>query len=56
VPYAFAKRAADPKKTAAAPRKAANVVLPTFVEPQLCATFEKAPSGRQWVHEPKIDG
>jgi bifunctional non-homologous end joining protein LigD len=52
-----AKRSvAAPKKTPAAPSKRARAALPTFVNPQLCATFDKAPSGRQWVHEPKIDG
>jgi bifunctional non-homologous end joining protein LigD len=52
-----AKRATiAPKKPAPAPRKRAKVALPAFVDPQLCATFDKAPSGRQWVHEPKLDG
>ncbi|TKT70324.1 DNA ligase D [Afipia massiliensis] len=30
--------------------------LPDFVEPQLCASVEKPPSGGNWVHEIKFDG
>ncbi|WP_425991997.1 DNA ligase D [Afipia sp. DC4300-2b1] len=30
--------------------------LPDFVEPQLCASVENPPSGRNWVHEIKFDG
>jgi bifunctional non-homologous end joining protein LigD len=34
----------------------AAVALPKFIKPQLCAFVIKAPSGRGWVHEPKLDG
>ena len=30
--------------------------LPDFIEPQLCASVEKPPSGSNWVHEIKFDG
>jgi DNA ligase D-like protein (predicted ligase) len=47
----MAKRATTRKtaKTTASP-------LPKFVDPQLCTLVETAPSGPDWVHEPKLDG
>lgn len=33
-----------------------NASLPTFIEPQLCASLQRPPSGEHWVHEIKFDG
>jgi ATP-dependent DNA ligase len=33
-----------------------DALLPQFVPPQLSQPVEKPPSGRQWVHEIKLDG
>ncbi|WP_425993981.1 DNA ligase D [Caulobacter sp. DWR1-3-2b1] len=45
-------------KPAARPAAKAPTVdsLPHFVEPQLCRTLEKPPSGVGWAHEIKFDG
>jgi bifunctional non-homologous end joining protein LigD len=40
--------------TSAPPMQAPG--LPLFVEPQLCKSVEKPPSGEGWVHEIKFDG
>ena len=46
-PKAPAKKAAKPAKPA---------VLPDFIEPQLCKSVERPPSGPGWAHEIKFDG
>jgi bifunctional non-homologous end joining protein LigD len=33
-----------------------EVELPAFIEPQLCQTLERPPSGTGWLHEIKFDG
>jgi bifunctional non-homologous end joining protein LigD len=33
-----------------------KVALPDFVEPALCELVDRAPSGKEWVHEVKFDG
>jgi len=43
-----------PPKPAAAPKSVAG--LPAFVEPQLCKSLQKPPSGPGWAHEIKFDG
>jgi bifunctional non-homologous end joining protein LigD len=30
--------------------------FPAFIEPDLAASIEKAPSGARWIHEIKFDG
>jgi bifunctional non-homologous end joining protein LigD len=30
--------------------------MPDFIEPELCTSLERAPSGEDWVHEVKFDG
>jgi bifunctional non-homologous end joining protein LigD len=42
-----AKTKAEPKTTAA---------LPGFIEPQLCKSVDRPPSGKGWAHEIKFDG
>jgi bifunctional non-homologous end joining protein LigD len=32
------------------------MLLPRWIEPQLCKLAAKAPSGAQWAHEIKLDG
>ena len=46
-----ATKAAKPKATAKH-----LATLPDFVEPQLCASVEKPPTGSKWAHEIKFDG
>ena len=41
---------AEPKQATAA------TSLPTFIEPQLCTSLERPPSGADWAHEVKFDG
>jgi bifunctional non-homologous end joining protein LigD len=48
--------AASPKVARAAPKSKAVSSLPTFIEPQLCKSVEKPPSGGNWGHEIKFDG
>jgi bifunctional non-homologous end joining protein LigD len=49
---------AEAEKPKARSRKAEAkaAALPDFVEPQLCETVERPPSGAGWVHEIKFDG
>ncbi|HEX4157259.1 MAG TPA: DNA ligase D, partial [Rhizomicrobium sp.] len=47
------KRAAVPARMA--PKRSSRA-MPDFVEPQLCTSVERAPSGPDWVHEIKFDG
>ena len=37
-------------------RRAASLVMPDFVAPQLCTPVERPPDGAGWVHEIKFDG
>ena len=37
-------------------KKGASAALPAFVEPQLCETAEKPPTGDDWLAEMKYDG
>lgn len=46
----------DKKAIAASLTKLPSKKLPPFVEPQLCALVDQAPTGDQWVHEIKFDG
>ena len=50
---AKSKPAAKAAKRSPAKRVA---MLPDFIEPQLCASVERPPSGGNWVHEIKFDG
>uniref|UniRef100_B0T3L2 DNA ligase (ATP) n=1 Tax=Caulobacter sp. (strain K31) TaxID=366602 RepID=B0T3L2_CAUSK len=36
--------------------KAKTAVLPDFIEPQLCKSLDRPPSGPGWAHEIKFDG
>ena len=45
-----------PTPKARARKKAAATVLPEFIEPQLCHSVERPPSGEGWLHEIKFDG
>ena len=48
-----------PARTTGRPSKAsraATVVLPGFIPPQLCRSVERPPAGSGWVHEIKFDG
>lgn len=47
--------AAKPLKQAAAKAKK-SASLPAFIEPQLCRSLERPPSGDGWAHEIKFDG
>jgi bifunctional non-homologous end joining protein LigD len=38
------------------PKGSKGGALPVFVEPQLATLKDKAPAGRQWLHEIKFDG
>jgi bifunctional non-homologous end joining protein LigD len=48
-PMAAATRTAKQSKAAMAP-------LPDFIEPQLCKSVDRPPSGPGWAHEIKFDG
>jgi bifunctional non-homologous end joining protein LigD len=41
---------------AAAPKVVAVSAMPDFVEPELCRSVERPPSGAGWAHEIKFDG
>jgi bifunctional non-homologous end joining protein LigD len=45
-----------PGAKSAAAVAAAAVIMPEFVEPQLCHSVERPPSGEGWLHEIKFDG
>ncbi|HWW26917.1 MAG TPA: DNA ligase D [Caulobacter sp.] len=49
----FVESKAAPKKAA---RPAKSAVLPDFVEPQLCKSLDRPPTGPGWAHEIKFDG
>ncbi len=49
------RSAAEAIKTGRPPKEAA-APLPRWIPPQLCQPVETAPSGRQWLHEIKLDG
>lgn len=49
-----AKAAKSATKTKAEPKTTA--ALPGFVEPQLCKSVDRPPSGKGWAHEIKFDG
>jgi bifunctional non-homologous end joining protein LigD len=38
------------------PRRKPASVMPDFIAPQLCEPVARPPSGRDWVHEIKLDG
>ena len=38
------------------PRRKSASVMPDFIAPQLCEPVARPPSGRDWVHEIKLDG
>ena len=38
------------------PREAAKAVMPAFVAPQLCASADAPPEGKNWLFEMKYDG
>jgi bifunctional non-homologous end joining protein LigD len=44
----------EPAKKKAAKRAVHK--MPEFIEPELCASVERAPSGPEWAHEIKFDG
>lgn len=44
------------RPTAKKPKSKAVAKLPYFIEPQLCTSVEKPPSGGGWGHEIKFDG
>ncbi|KQY26531.1 ATP-dependent DNA ligase [Caulobacter sp. Root487D2Y] len=46
---------AEPKPKAKA-AKAKAAVLPDFIEPQLCKSVDRPPTGPGWAHEIKFDG
>ena len=48
--------AARPKPKASATKAKTVSSYPAFVEPQLCRSLEKPPSGPGWAHEIKFDG
>lgn len=50
---AFAEPKAAPRKAA---RPAKPAALPDFIEPQLCKSLDRPPSGPGWAHEIKFDG
>jgi len=52
----MAKRPAARKINAPSRRGLAAAALPKFIDPQLCKLVDTAPSGPEWVHEPKLDG
>ncbi len=48
---------AEPKtKAKLKPKPAKASSSPAFIEPQLCTSLERPPSGDDWVHEVKLDG
>jgi bifunctional non-homologous end joining protein LigD len=49
-----AKAAKSATKTKAEPKTTA--ALPGFIEPQLCKSVDRPPSGKGWAHEIKFDG
>ena len=49
-----AKTKAKPAATKAEPKTTA--ALPGFIEPQLCKSVDRPPSGKGWAHEIKFDG
>ena len=46
-------RAASQSKVKSAPKAAA---MPSFIEPQLCKSLDRPPTGAGWAHEIKFDG
>ncbi len=40
----------------AARKKPADAAMPDFIDPQLCHSVERPPSGEGWLHEIKFDG
>ncbi|MBU2135802.1 MAG: ATP-dependent DNA ligase, partial [Alphaproteobacteria bacterium] len=48
------KTKAKPAATKAEPKTTA--ALPGFIEPQLCKSVDRPPSGKGWAHEIKFDG
>ena len=43
-------------KAVGASNATAVTSLPIFIEPQLCTSLERPPSGADWAHEVKFDG
>ena len=43
-------------RKAPASKRAPAAVLPEFIDPQLCHSVERPPSGEGWLHEIKFDG
>jgi ATP-dependent DNA ligase len=53
----IAQRSATSAKTKrSSSREAAIASPPDWIKPQLCKLVERAPSGKGWVHEIKLDG
>ena len=51
-----AKAKAAAKPSTSVKRAGKKVMMPDFIEPQLCATLSRPPTGDKWVHEIKFDG
>jgi bifunctional non-homologous end joining protein LigD len=56
MPRIVKRSASQAVKAAPSRRRRPNSPLPLFVSPQLSQPVEKPPSGRQWVHEIRLDG
>ena len=50
------KPASSNKTTAPKKEKARAATMPDFIEPQLCVSVDRPPTGSGWVHEIKFDG
>ncbi|OYW53197.1 MAG: DNA ligase D [Hyphomicrobium sp. 32-62-53] len=50
------KKATAPKRRTAGSRKDKPASIPQFIEPQLCKTVSRPPTGDDWLHEIKFDG
>ncbi|HEY2660024.1 MAG TPA: DNA ligase D [Caulobacteraceae bacterium] len=46
----------DKAGSTAAPKPKTHARIPDFIEPQLCKSVERPPSGAGWAHEIKFDG
>ncbi len=50
------KKSAKKKSSIAIPKGATTESLPKFVPPQLASSSEQPPTGKDWLHELKLDG
>jgi bifunctional non-homologous end joining protein LigD len=55
-PRAAAKRTAAPTRRQVPARKPAAAKPNGFISPMLCTLVERAPEGKGWIHEIKLDG